>query len=140
MSGGEKRWKPLSNKFNKIDKTIYDLVKLWILANRLLIPALQNLALETLSYFYSNSCQIPYHCLNYIYENLAAANRLRMFVFVLCAENASKWEKFCMEPEMIPKKSEMDPARLLNSVLEGIPTQISAAKEPKSSPRLAREG
>ncbi|TVY32908.1 hypothetical protein LOCC1_G007719 [Lachnellula occidentalis] len=68
-----------------------DLVMLWVLADKLDIPSLQNLVLEKIEQISDESVSIPYESFDYIYRNTSKGSQLRRFlvemVSMQCHEN-----------------------------------------------------
>lgn len=79
--------KMLKVVFKKLDSKVHGLVQLWILADRLLIPRLQNLAMKLLLEIVSMK-EINKTLKGewiHIYENTTTGSPLRKLVFVACA-------------------------------------------------------
>jgi hypothetical protein len=66
-----------------------DLVRLWVLADRLLLPRLQNAAMNLVEVILmtKNIIPIPLHMLSYIYKNTLDDIPLRRFFVDVCASN-----------------------------------------------------
>jgi len=65
-------------------ESLRDLVELWVLGDRLFIPALQNQAMHLL-FSVSKSIDYPTNVLHYIYKNTQRDSTLRMFMVKDCA-------------------------------------------------------
>jgi hypothetical protein len=61
------------------------LAELWVLADKLGIPQLQNVAIETMHQIYSKVLQIPVYTSKYIYNNTSPTSALRRYIVELCA-------------------------------------------------------
>ncbi|TVY15912.1 hypothetical protein LARI1_G005895 [Lachnellula arida] len=85
-----------------------DLVMLWVLADKLGIPSLQNLALERINDLSDESSTIPNDCLHYVYNNSSKDSQLRRF-FTEMVGGQSEAEYFSPEEEHnIPRQMLLD--------------------------------
>lgn len=86
----------------------WDLVRLWILADKFCIVGLQNTAIDEIWKLYYDWNELPYHCLSYVYSTLPFGNVLRTFIFELffC------YMPFCYQRDGLPDEflQEMDVA------------------------------
>ncbi|KAG4433069.1 hypothetical protein IFR05_011463 [Cadophora sp. M221] len=68
-----------------LDKTLIDL---WVLADKFLIPRLQNLVIETMQRKVESSHLVPAYTFKYLYENTAEHSLLRRYIIGLCVVSA----------------------------------------------------
>lgn len=61
------------------------LVKLWVLPDRLVLPALQNLALNTLECSMIKTCRVATNTFKYIYSNTTPDSALRRYALEMCS-------------------------------------------------------
>jgi hypothetical protein len=72
------------------DKASRNLIRLWVLAERLLIPSLQNLAIDTIEIFRRKHNAIWTDMFKYVWGNTAANSPLRRLFIQQCVWNLSK--------------------------------------------------
>lgn len=89
------------------------LIELWVLAEKLLIPALQNAVILEIAARMKSTSITPTTCLNYVYENTAKDSQLRRFVVRLCAwELSHSWlDKY---PAQFPKELLIEMVQMLS--------------------------
>ncbi|PVH85663.1 hypothetical protein DL98DRAFT_605229 [Cadophora sp. DSE1049] len=68
-----------------VDGDHWKLIRLWVLADKLLIPRLQNVTIIKLTEMEKAFNKTPVGCLNYIYNNTAAGSPLRLLLLHQCA-------------------------------------------------------
>lgn len=61
------------------------MVKLWVLADKLLLPSLQNLIIDALETLRKDSGKTPTLCIRYFCKNTAKDSAIRRFFVALCA-------------------------------------------------------
>ncbi|KUJ22797.1 uncharacterized protein LY89DRAFT_728911 [Mollisia scopiformis] len=62
------------------------LTQLWVLADQLKIPQLQNCVVRKLKDITDSSGRIPTHCLDYVYQNTGVDSKLRTWYMHRCAK------------------------------------------------------
>jgi hypothetical protein len=82
--------------------TAENLVRLWVLAGKLLIPRLQNLAVDLLEEIRVAKGSIPIKELEYVYENTKVLNPLRKYLVYVCARHLDA-NAYIMFPRNFPK-------------------------------------
>jgi len=96
----------------KIEKRQNDLVRLWVLGDRLGIPDLQNLAVDELDQIRKDWDLIPYRCFNYVYEHTSTRrfkhglewpNTLQRLLLSQCAVFLPA-DTIKKEPQYFPKE------------------------------------
>ncbi|KAE9381304.1 hypothetical protein N431DRAFT_476151 [Stipitochalara longipes BDJ] len=71
--------------YGKIERMQRLLVRLWVLADRLAIPRLQNLVVDELDCIQRDwNDSVAWHCLNYVYENTVGSSTLRHLILAHC--------------------------------------------------------
>ncbi|KAH6709055.1 hypothetical protein BKA61DRAFT_489554, partial [Leptodontidium sp. MPI-SDFR-AT-0119] len=72
------------------------LVELWVLADKFVIPRLQNFIIDTMQKIFEYSNYIPVHTFHYLYINTAMDSLLRRYIVRLCVVFAHKslYDKF----------------------------------------------
>lgn len=94
-------WNNLTLQDTIGDKEDLDLVYLWLLAERLRMPHLQNLVMETIELVNDKGDGVPFKTFNAIYENTTVGNKLRKYAF----HTAVAWcrpSTFTNYPEAFP--------------------------------------
>ena len=89
------------------DENNRGLVELWILADRLCIPQLQNFALESINKISDKLLMVPTGIFNYTYEHTTAGCQLRRFLVELCARGLKSWF-YSVESESFPRDMLID--------------------------------
>ena len=89
-----------------------NLCTLWVLADKLLIPKLQNHILECMATRHTSSDLVPTMCINYVWEHTSPDNALRRWMLHLVAHVLSA--KCLVEhPEQFPKDMLIELAALM---------------------------
>ncbi|KAH6709027.1 hypothetical protein BKA61DRAFT_579107 [Leptodontidium sp. MPI-SDFR-AT-0119] len=91
----------VENKWN--NKEMRPHIKLWILADSLLLPRLQNTVVEKIIQVQDTFGKTAVNCLPYIYENTAVGNPLRQLMLHRCA-CIMRAEFYTDKPEYYPKE------------------------------------
>lgn len=93
----------LPEETTNIQKSQY-LAELWVLADKLLIPQLQNVAVREIYARKSLTHKVPLRLLRYVYENTLEESELRKLYLHMCA-SASKLANWCrLRPDYFPKE------------------------------------
>jgi hypothetical protein len=79
------------------------LVQLWVLADKLLIPELQNLVIDKIDEIREVTETVPTSVLNYVYEKTSAGSPLRHWFFHQCTTQLEP-EWFTEHPEHFPQE------------------------------------
>jgi hypothetical protein len=91
------------------------LAELWVLADRLLIPALQNQTIRELESMRKEHRISPTTCVLYIYKNTSPGSLLRRWILTVCAFNVPQ-DWLIENPDQFPKKMLLELATLLVSI------------------------
>jgi hypothetical protein len=83
------------------------LAELWVLADKLGIPQLQNVAIETMHQIYTKVQLIPTNTAQYIYNNTNPTSALRRYIVELCAISLSP-KSFSNNPDRFPHEMLID--------------------------------
>jgi hypothetical protein len=83
------------------------LIKLWILADKLLIPELQNLVIDRIDDIREVTEAIPTDCLHSVYSNTSAGSPLRRWFVHQCATQLEP-DWFIEHPEDFPHEMLID--------------------------------
>ncbi|KAF8848134.1 hypothetical protein BDZ45DRAFT_539644, partial [Acephala macrosclerotiorum] len=83
------------------------LVELWVLADKLLIPPLQNTIIHELERQRNRFRATSTSCINYVYEKTAPGSPLRRLFVSWCAWNMAR-SRFEERPEHFPKEMLLD--------------------------------
>lgn len=65
------------------------LVRLWVLAVKLLVPGLQDASIKLLESTHRISKQVPISMVSFVYENAAPGSKLRQWLVHICARHLS---------------------------------------------------
>lgn len=90
------------------------LVGLWILAEKFLIPQLQNHVIRKVYELNHEANTIPLHCLNYVWENTPPGSPLRLFLLHLFASRA-RIDLYSKCPDSYPKEMLADIIKLIGN-------------------------
>jgi hypothetical protein len=83
------------------------LFQLWLLADELLMPALQNVVMDQLGVI-QGDCILPlYRHLNYVYEESSEDSQLRQYLVARCVWYLEP-EQYKLTPELFPKDFLLD--------------------------------
>ncbi|TVY34189.1 hypothetical protein LSUB1_G007684 [Lachnellula subtilissima] len=87
----DENWFPVSRdvEYSKILQDM-NLVALYVLADRLAMPSLQDLILETIENLSDKTCAIPVGCLHYVYDNTPQGSQLRKFFVDMTGKQAEE--------------------------------------------------
>jgi hypothetical protein len=96
------------------------LVELWVLADKLLIPSLQNVVIRELERLRKRFRTTSTRCLHYVYEKTGPGSQLRNLFISWCAFNMVS-TRFEEKPDHFPKEMLLELARLL---VESMPETI----------------
>jgi hypothetical protein len=109
---------------NKCSLETQTRIKLWVLAEKLLVPRLQNEVMELLGLI-SQTCTTPFEiCVEYIYANTADSSPLRLFVVNLIAWTAPSRE-YKKYPHLYPYGFLLDLATVFSAA---VPRRAAANK------------
>jgi hypothetical protein len=92
------------------------LVSLWVLAEKLQIPRLQNAVIRELQALRDRGEPVPTLSLKYMYENFPRANPLRRLLLRQCAGGLSTWYTDC--PEQFSKEMLLELTVYLSQVVQ----------------------
>ena len=94
---------------NKVTATIENnsLAELWVLADKLGIPQLQNVTIETMHQIKAKRNLIPTQTAQYIYNNTSPTSALRRYIVELCAISLSA-TSFANSPDRFPHEMLID--------------------------------
>ncbi|CZR51148.1 uncharacterized protein PAC_01023 [Phialocephala subalpina] len=99
------------------------LIELWVLADKLLIPPLQNSIVQELERQRKRFKATSTSCINYVYEKTAPGSPLRRLFVSWCAWNVAR-SRFEDRPEHFPKEMLLDLVQLL---AQRVPTSTKEA-------------
>jgi hypothetical protein len=105
---------------NEKSKADQWLVELWVLADKLLIPTLQNVVIRELERLRKRFKTTSTRCLHYVYEKTGPGSQLRNLFLSWCAFNMAS-TRFEEKPDHFPKEMLLELARVL---VESIPETI----------------
>ncbi|KAL2072754.1 hypothetical protein VTL71DRAFT_12097 [Oculimacula yallundae] len=108
------------------DKNLADkmLIEIWVLADKLLIPGLQNFAIFELEDLGKRYKTTSTDCLEYVYERTPSGSPLRKFFLQQCAFNVTS-KRFLERPEQFPKEMLLKLATVMNDAI----SQLSPAQK-----------
>ena len=89
----------------------------WVLADRLLIPSLQNTTIRLINALRIHRNRTPTSAIKYIWENTAEDSPLRKLLLKYYALNLFP-NQYRKTPELVPQPMLLDPAFLLKSQTE----------------------
>ncbi|KAE9381284.1 hypothetical protein N431DRAFT_392327 [Stipitochalara longipes BDJ] len=101
--------KILRNDKSKIDQI---LVELWVLADKLLVPALQNVVIKELERLRNKYKTTSTRCLPYVYEKTGPGSELRKLFISWCAFNVTS-TRFEEKPDHFPHEMLLELAQVL---------------------------
>ena len=99
---------------------VHYVAQLWVLADKLLIPRLQNAAAQEIATQRFNSGKIPTWSLNYVYENTGRGSPLRRLFIRLCAPalcDRQLPDFYTRHPDKFTKEMLLELADFLTDVL-----------------------
>lgn len=94
------------------------LIQLWVLADKLLVPELQNLVLDKIDEIREVTQVIPTECLNYAYQNTSSDSPLRRWFVHQCVTQLEP-EWFTEHPEHFPHEMLIELAATCSENLPG---------------------
>lgn len=104
------------------------LLELWGLADKLLIPKLQNMAIAGFHGTKMESATVPVSCIKYIYNNAAAGSPLRLLVVDYCACFSGSGE-YARTPERFPHEMLVDLVTKFAGISNGRRSEVQALKD-----------
>ena len=106
------------------------LCSLWVLADKLIIPALQNAAIEEINAVTLRDDRIPTRCLRYVYENTAMRSPLRQLMLTYLAYGGLATSYYTDKAHLFPKELLPELTALL---IDGFPHGHAAKRLPKKN-------
>jgi hypothetical protein len=97
------------NEKGRIDQT---LVELWVLADKLLIPSLQNVVIQELERLRKKFKSTSIRCLPSVYEKMGPDSQLRKLFVSWCAFNVAS-TRFEEKPDHFPQEMLLELAKVL---------------------------
>jgi hypothetical protein len=94
-------------------REIQALCSLWVLADKLIIAALQNAVIEKINAISLRDSIIPTFCIQYIYQNTAVRSPLRQLMLTYCAYSSFATSYYTDNSHQFPKEMLLELTALL---------------------------
>ena len=105
------------------------LCSLWVLADKLIIPALQDAVVEKIDVERRRENLFPTSCLCYVYQNTAVGSPLRKLMLTYCAYGGFATSFYTDNPGQFPKEMLLELTVLL---IDGLPSGHAAKMSARS--------